>query len=177
MFSLLHSTGIRIGEALVLNHADCSKNEKLIHIRKGKFRKEGYLVLSSSAAHRLDEHIRCKEMELSFTEQTPLFVSLHKKPLAYNSAFVVLNKTLNHAGIIKNNSDPRLHDFRYTFAVHRLLRWYKTKEDVNVRLPFLSTYMGHVDITSTLVYLAVAEELLQAGNQRFHTFSWIILNR
>lgn len=170
LFSLLYSTGIRIGEALALNHADYIKNEKLIHIRKGKFRKERYLVLSSSTAHRLDEYIRRKKTVLSFTEQSSLFVNLHKKPLTYNSAFVAFNRTLNHSGIMKNNSGPKLHDFRHTFAVHRLLQWYKTEEDVNARLPFLSTYMGHVDITSTQVYLAAAGELLQAGNERFHTF-------
>lgn len=170
LFGLLYSTGIRIGEALALNHANYSKDEKLIHIRKGKFRKERYLVLSSSTAHRLDEYIRRKKSVLSFTKQSALFVNIRKRPLTYNSVFVAFNKTLNHASIIKNNSGPRLHDFRHTFAVHRLLQWYETEEDVNARLPFLSTYMGHVDITSTQVYLAAAAELFQAGNERFHTF-------
>jgi site-specific recombinase XerD len=34
----------------------------------------------------------------------------------------------------------------------------------------LSTYMGHVDITSTQVYLQAANELLQAGCERFYNF-------
>ena len=53
LFSLLYSTGIRIGEALALNHGDYRKNEKLIHIRWGKFRKQRYLVLKSSTANRI----------------------------------------------------------------------------------------------------------------------------
>ncbi len=170
LFGLLYSTGIRIGEALALNHADYIEKEKLIHIREGKFRKERYLVLSSSTAHRLDEYIRRRKTALPFTEQTALFVNICRRPLTYNNAFVAFTRTLHHSGIIRNNGGPRLHDFRHTFAVHRLLQWYRTEEDVNARLPFLSTYMGHVDITSTQVYLAAAGELLRAGNERFHTF-------
>ena len=73
-------------------------------------------------------------------------------------------------GINKDDSGPGLHDFRHTFAVHRLLQWYKSEKDINLKLPYLSTYMGHVDITSTQVYLQVANELLEAGSERFHKF-------
>ena len=48
---------------------------------------------------------------------------------------------------------PRVHDFRHTFAVHALLRWYREGEDVQAKLPLLSTYMGHVSIVSTAYYL------------------------
>ncbi len=168
IFSLLYSTGIRIGEALALNNADYIKDENLIHIRNGKFRKERYLVLSSSASNRLDEYIRQYKSILPLSAESPMFVNIRRKPLTYNSVRFAFIRTLRRSGIIKDNSGPRLHDFRHTFAVHRLLQWYKTEQDINVKLPFLSTYMGHVDITSTQVYLDVASELLQAGCERFY---------
>lgn len=170
LFSLLYSTGIRIGEALALTHADYIKDEKLVHIQKGKFRKERYLVLSNSAANRLNEHIQHYKSTLALEETSPLFVNIRKKPLTYNNAYCAFIKTLNKSGINKNDSGPRLHDFRHSFAIHRLLQWYKTEQDINAKLPFLSTYMGHVDITSTQVYLEAANELLQAGCERFYNF-------
>ena len=41
-------------------------------------------------------------------------------------------------------SPPRLHDFRYTFAVHRLTAWHKHGADLNRMIPALSVYMGYV---------------------------------
>ena len=44
---------------------------------------------------------------------------------------------------------PRLHDLRATFAVTRLLLWYRDGQDVMARLPLLSTYPGHACIKGT----------------------------
>jgi site-specific recombinase XerD len=57
---------------------------------------------------------------------------------------------------------------RHTFAVHRLLAWYQDGEDVNARLPALATYMGHVKINSTQIYLQATAELLGEVDRRFH---------
>ena len=66
------------------------------------------------------------------------------------------------------DTGPRIHDLRHTFAVHRLLAWYRDGQDINARLPWLATYLGHVDIQSTQVYLHATAELLGQVDQRFH---------
>jgi len=63
---------------------------------------------------------------------------------------------------------PRLHDLRHTFAVHRLLHWYKEGVNVQDKLPLLSTFMGHVDIYSSQVYLTITDDLLMEANDRFY---------
>ena len=98
---------------------------------------------------------------------------MRKKRLIYNSVHTGFRQLINELpdfNIGKNQ--PRIHDLRHTFAVHRLLQWYDddSKEDINVKLPFLSTYMGHVKITSTQIYLHATNELLQKGCDRFHHF-------
>lgn len=170
LFSLLYSTGIRIGEALALSYADYIQDDKLIHIQEGKFRKQRFLVLSNSAAKRLNQYLRHYKTILPLEEQSPLFINIRKKPLTYNSAYLAFTKALKKSGINKDAGGPRLHDFRHTFAVHRLLQWYESEKDINSKLPYLSTYMGHVDITSTQVYLQAANELLEPGCKRFHQF-------
>ena len=62
---------------------------------------------------------------------------------------------------------PRVHDFRHTFAVEALLRWYRAGVDVNVKLPLLATYMGHVSIVSTEYYLQFVEPLATLASERF----------
>ena len=49
----------------------------------------------------------------------------------------------------------RGHDLRHTFAVNRVTTWYQQGEDVQALLPALSTYWGHVDLSSTQRYLTM----------------------
>jgi integrase/recombinase XerD len=55
---------------------------------------------------------------------------------------------------------PRPHDLRHTLAVGTLLDWYRAGEDVDRKLPLLSTYLGHVDPASTYWYLEAVPELM-----------------
>jgi integrase len=62
---------------------------------------------------------------------------------------------------------PRIHDFRHSFAVNALLRWYRAGVDVEVKLPLLATYMGHGSVVSTYYYLHLIEPLRTAASERF----------
>ena len=62
---------------------------------------------------------------------------------------------------------PRIHDFRFSFAVPALLRWYREGADVGAKLPLLATYRGHVSVASTHYYLQGIEPLRTAARERF----------
>ena len=62
---------------------------------------------------------------------------------------------------------PRLHDLRHSFACARLLQWYRQGKDVQALLPALATYLGHLKISSTQVYLHATAELLEQAGERF----------
>jgi integrase len=66
---------------------------------------------------------------------------------------------------------PTAHHLRHSFAVGRLLRWYRDDSDPAANLMKLSTFMGHVDPTSTAVYLTNTAELLDAAARRFERFA------
>jgi integrase len=74
-------------------------------------------------------------------------------------------------------SSPRLHDLRHSFAVRTLLRWYRAGIDPSQRLIHLSTFMGHVDPTSTAVYLTITADLFEEASQRFESFSKPLFRR
>ena len=99
-----------------------------------------------------------------------MFVTLWRAFVSPNtlwSTFRTIVQTLGIRGTAGQRA-PRLHDLRHTFAVHRLLRWYRDGVDVQSRLPALATFLGHVDVKYTQVYLTVTAELLQEANGRFH---------
>lgn len=60
-----------------------------------------------------------------------------------------------------------VHYLRHSFAVGRLLRWYRNGSNPTDKLVKLSTFMGYVDPASTAVYLTVTADLLEAAGQRF----------
>jgi integrase len=65
---------------------------------------------------------------------------------------------------------PRLHDFRHRFAVKTLIQWYRSGQDVERRLPVLSTYLGHVHVADTYWYLSACPELMGLAVKRFEDY-------
>ena len=53
------------------------------------------------------------------------------------------------------------------FALHALLRCYRTGGNVQARLPALATYMGHASILSTQYYLPILDAVAQETSERF----------
>lgn len=62
---------------------------------------------------------------------------------------------------------PRVQDFRHSFAVSALLRWYEADADVQSNLPKLALYMGHVSIVSTAYYLRWMPAVISQASARF----------
>src|SRR3546814_19563534 len=61
---------------------------------------------------------------------------------------------------------PRVHDLRHSTVVNRILQWSRAGVNPQDKLPFLSTYMGHRDIKSTLVSITPPHDLLQGARAR-----------
>ena len=71
-------------------------------------------------------------------------MSLTRKRLLYAVVSQTFRQLIDNAGIGAGApSPPRLHDLRHTFAVRTLLGWYRAGEDVQAKIPSLSTYLGH----------------------------------
>ena len=65
---------------------------------------------------------------------------------------------------------PRIHDLRHSFAVRRLLLWHQQDVDLDQRMLALSTYLGHVKISSTYWYFTAVPELMAFAGKRFEHF-------
>ncbi|MER2624126.1 MAG: integrase, partial [Accumulibacter sp.] len=47
-----------------------------------------------------------------------------------------------------------------------VLHWYRDGQDVERRLPVLSAFLGHVEVSNTYWYLSAWPELLEAAKAR-----------
>jgi len=79
-----------------------------------------------------------------------------------------------YAGIRRSDTtrfQPRMHDLRHSFAVHRLTEWYRQGADAQRLVYHLSVYLGHVSLVGTQVYLTMTPEVLQQTGARFERYA------
>lgn len=171
LIGLLATTGLRIGEALKLTLADVDLTRRVLLIRQTKFNKSRHVPISASTACALSVFLDQRQAAGFPTVPTaPVFVNPEGQ--AYSQAricslFLEILRTSGLRGPVGTRG-PRLHDFRHTFAVQRLVTWYRHGAPLAAKLPLLSTYLGHTTLTGTEVYLQATAELLEEAGQRFH---------
>ncbi|MDP2947996.1 MAG: tyrosine-type recombinase/integrase [Chloroflexota bacterium] len=170
LLGLLYCTGLRISEALMLRLGDVDLETDLLWVRESKFHKSRLLPLSPGASKALWRYQEeRKKRDFPRDRDAPLFVNECRgqctQPVVY-ATFLAIARRIGVRGPAGARG-PRLHDFRHTFAVHRLLEWYRDSGDVQARLPLLTDYLGHVSLVSTQIYLDITAELLQEATRRF----------
>jgi integrase/recombinase XerD len=171
LVGLLYATGLRIGEALKLTLADVDLKRGVLLIRETKFRKTRNVPLSSSVVTQLRVYLHQRSKAgMPPATDSPLFVNLRGKRYGQAGFATIFLEILRKLGIRKppGQRGPRIHDFRHSFAVNRLLAWYRERVNLAAKLPVLSTYLGHSTVTCTEVYLHATAELLGGVERRFH---------
>jgi integrase len=173
LIGLLYATGIRVGEALGLVLGDVDLRRRVIEIREGKFKKSRLIPLSESSARHLATYLR-RRRQAAFPTSPPSFVFVAPSGRSFGhphltEIFLSILRGLGLRGP-KGERGPRIHDFRHTFAVNRLLAWYRQGVNLGAKLPLLSTYLGHSTVTGTQFYLHATAELLESADRRFHAF-------
>ncbi len=108
-------------------------------------------------------------------ERSRVFVFRTGKPPSYAAVRTAFIQLLKRAGIKRPKEDqwqPRIHDLRATFAVHRLIAWYREGADVQARLPLLATYLGHASVSGTMCYLSMIPALLSEASLCFERYAF-----
>jgi integrase/recombinase XerD len=161
LVGLLAATGLRVGEALRLDRHDVDFSDGVLLVRKSKFGKSRQVPLQTSTLHALQEYTRQREEHCSRPSSESFFVSLRGTRIIYESVCPTFRMLCNTTGVGAGAPHPpRVHDLRHTFAVRTLVGWYRDGQDVQVRMAWLSTYLGHREPRYTYHYLSAAPELL-----------------
>jgi integrase len=166
---LLYGTGLRIGEALALDGADVDLGARILCIRESKFYKTRLVPIGTDITQVLGQYVVERQPPAA-----PLFLTRRGQRPSRASAEHAFKQIRARAGVRRNDHaryQPRLHDMRHTFAVNRLVGWYREGADVQRLLPQLATYLGHVHIAATAHYLTLTPELLRAASTRFERYA------
>lgn len=174
-FALLYGLGLRVGEACRLRMGDVDRERQLLVIRETKFYKDRLVPFGPKLGALLAAHLRQREATLAGdrSEDAPLLCLRGGRPVHPDTVSQTFHTLLPRLqlSIPPGISSPHLHDLRHAFAVGTLARWYRQGIDPQTHLLALSTFMGHVDISSTAVYLTITPELLDLANRRFQAFA------
>jgi integrase/recombinase XerD len=172
VFLVLYCTGLRFGEALRLRVRDVDLRRGVIFVSDFKNRSR-WVPLHISLTRELRRYFAARRRFVGLAEQAddPVFVGANRRRLSISAAQWTLRKLFRSAELkpARGRVGPRPYDLRHTFAVHRLTRWYRQRVDLHARLPWLSAYLGHVDLLGTETYLNATPELLELAGDRFRT--------
>lgn len=172
---VLYGTGLRVGEVSRLTPADADLKNGSLLIRETKFGKSRLVPIAKDLVSILRLHRMRHRPDIGYQRPPTL--------LATKIGMMIRNDHVDHefewlrreAAVLRFDNaryQPRLHDFRHTFAVTRLLSWYRQGKDVQRMLPLLSTYLGHCSVEETSVYLQMTRELLEEANRCFERYAF-----
>lgn len=157
LFRILYGCGLRISEALNLKYNDVDLKQGTLFIQKAKFGKERIIPMAETLTERCRKYAG---QVLDFESGNPFFFP---SPFGgrYNESTIykLFREILWKARISHSGKGPRLHDIRHSFSVHCLKKWVLNKEDLTNLLPYLSVYLGHVDLRGTQHYLRLTADL------------------
>ena len=177
LFGLIACTGLRISEALGLLDADVDLQGGVLTIRQSKFGKSRLVPLHPSAIEVLTRYRTQRARHVRSTPELPFFVAsrgrLLGQPIGDRQVHRIFEELRRQLGWVDRGSHgtPRIHDLRHAFAVRRLVLWHEQGVDVGQRMLALSTYLGHVKVSSTYWYLTGVPELMGLLGQAFERYA------
>ena len=170
MFALLYGLGLRVGEVARLQRADVDLARAVLCIRATKFGKSRLVPFGPRMAALLRDYLdRAAEKRGALPPEAPVFSFRRRRAVHPGTISQTFHHLLPRLALTlpAGTAPPRVHTLRHSFAVGTLLRWYRAGIAPADRLLQLSTFLGHVNPTSTAVYLTITADLLQEASRRF----------
>jgi len=132
LIGLLAVTGCRPGEALGLDRADVDLANGVVHVRVGKKNKQREVPLRQSTVGALRGYTGLRDARFPTPSSPAFFLSARGRRMGreeLNETFIKLVRQVGLEGA-GSRARPRPHDLRHAFAVHTLLDWYRTGENI-----------------------------------------------
>lgn len=141
VLALIYSAGLRGQEVINLKISDIDFERMTIHIRQSKYKKDRIVPLSKAMASGLQKYLKA--------ENPYIWLFNGKEPdgrYSVRGLSWVMRESIKKTSITK---EVNLHTLRHTYATHLL------EEGLNIVT--LKELLGHADISTTMIYLHVAQ--------------------
>ncbi len=141
VLTLIYSAGLRGLEVINLKISDVDFERKTIHIRQTKYKKDRILPLSPTMAIGLKKYLGAENPHIWLFNGKQANGQYSTRGISW-----VMRENLKKTSIAKI---VNLHSLRHSYATHLL------EEGVNI--VSLKELLGHAQITTTMIYLHVAQ--------------------
>lgn len=153
VLTLIYSAGLRGQEVINLKICDVDFERMTIHIRQSKYKKDRVVPLSPSMVIGLKKYLKAENPHVWLFNGKEPGSKYSMRGLSW-----VMRENLKKTSITKK---VNLHTLRHSYATHLL------EEGVNIVT--LKELLGHAEITTTMIYLHVAQCELIAAHSPFDT--------
>jgi integrase/recombinase XerD len=159
LLELLYGTGARVSEVVGLGLGDLDFDEELI-LLTGKGSKQRLVPMGSTLNAALREYLepRGRGSLPDARKDTRLFLNARGGPLSRQGVDLIIDKRALHVGIERSRISA--HVFRHSCATHMLAHG----ADIRV----VQELLGHVSISTTQIYTAVAVTSLKREYHNAH---------
>jgi len=141
VLTLTYSAGLRGQEVINLKISDVDFERKTIHIRQSKYKKDRIVPLADSMALGLKKYLQAENPHIWLFNGKEPDGRYSTKGLSW-----VMRESLKKTSITK---DVNLHSLRHSYATHLL--------EQGINIVTLKELLGHAQITTTMIYLHVAQ--------------------
>jgi len=161
-FTLMHSCGLRTGEARALLTEQVELDTGHLDIIWSKGNRSRRLPLTGPVVKVLTSCHQASSRR--FPLRRTFFVSATGQPVTAAAVGVVFNRIWDQAGLPRpvDGTRARPYDFRHHFAYANIERWMAQGRDVTAMLPYLSRYMGHATFESTFYYVHTSPDFMRS---------------
>ena len=143
VLTLIYSAGLRGQEVINLKISDIDFERKTIYIRQSKYKKDRIVPLADSMAVGLKKYLKAAPHIWLFNGKEP------DGRYSVRGLSWVMHENLKKTSITK---EVNLHSLRHSYATHLL--------EQGVNIVTLKELLGHAEITTTMIYLHVAQSPL-----------------
>lgn len=176
LFRLIYTCGLRPNEGRELKRKNVFLNTGEILLTATKRSKERIVVMSEdmrSLCERYEEKrkIFAQNSEYFFPGSNGCALSNTWIRNQFQKCWAAANPNVSEDELPR----VRVYDLRHRFASAALQRWLDNGTDLNAKLPYLRTYMGHSTFSQTAYYIhMLPENLLKSSGIDWASFGGVI---
>jgi integrase len=150
----LFCCGMRPQEPPALLRRDVNLSTGSVYIRQSKRHKDRHIIVSADMLELCDRY------DTLAGDRYWFFQKWDGRPYT-TSWYSQIWRKLWKKAVPMGRGIPRPYDLRHAFASRNIIRWLEAERDVMELLPYLSAYMGHSELKSTLYYVSMIPQKLR----------------
>lgn len=173
IYRLIYFCGLRPNEGRELRRCDMDFESGTLFIRKNKSHRERLIPMAPDMVDMCKDYT--KKILMIFPDTEYFFPSPTGEP--YSSKWLSKHflRLWNDVKPEGNSAKIRVYDLRHRYATAVMMKWVNEKADLYAMLPYLSSYMGHVNFADTAYYIhLLPENLLNSASIDWERFSKLI---